>query len=224
MVQAEKKQIKTVVVFGGSKFGTEKQYAEDAHKIGELLGQNGFDLIYGGGKSGLMGVFSSAALVNGSKVTGIITQAFRKATWYEGLDGAEEIVVRSLPSRKAQMIKRADACIVLPGGIGTLDEQWEAAALIDMNVAAASKAYLKPIIALNTCGFYYHMKQQMRHAIDKGFIHQGRERLIRSVDTPEAVIEKLKTWNSEGIMRASDVAATYTAIAREIDLRNPSVN
>ena len=159
------------------------------------------------------------------KVTGIITHAFQKAAWYEGLDGAEEIAVRTLPSRKAQMIRMADACIVLPGGIGTLDEQWEAAALIDMNVAAKSRKWLKPIIVLNTCDFYSHMKAQMKHAIDEGFIHPGREKLIRSVDTPSEAIEKIKKWNEEGIWQARDIADAYAAEIRAHGeaLKNPSL-
>ena len=201
----ERKQIESVVVFCSSRMGKRPIYAEHAAELGQLLGQNGFNLIYGGGSSGLMGVVSKAAREHGSKVTGIITHAFRNSAFYEALPGAEEKAVRTLHTRKAQMLTLADAVLVLPGGIGTLDEQWEAAALIDMNMAANSKSYLKPIIVLNTNGVYDHQKQQMRRQIDEGFIHPGRERMIRSVDTPSEVIDKLQTWNREGILRACDL-------------------
>lgn len=204
-----KKEIKTVVVFCGSKFGNSPEFQRDAEQLGRLLGQNGFDLVYGGGTSGLMGVVSRTAFENGSKVTGVITEAFRKAANYNFLDGAEEQVVRTLPSRKARMLKQADACIILAGGIGTQDEQWEAAALIDMQIAARSKAHLKPVIVLNTNGIYDDLKSQMRKLIAEGFIHPGREKLIRSVDSPEDVIHKLQTWNGEGILRACDVSTAY---------------
>lgn len=200
------KRIENVVVFCGSKFGNNPRYREDATRLGELLGQNGLHLVYGGGTSGLMGAVSQAAMENGSKVTGYITHAFRKSAFYKALPGAEELAVRTLPTRKARMLDAADACIVLAGGIGTQDEQWEAAALIDMQVAAQSRAFLKPVIVLNTNGIYDPLKDQMRKLIAEGFIHPGRERLVRSVDTPEAVINKINTWNAEGIMRACDLS------------------
>jgi len=203
---AQPKQIRSVVVFCGSKFGNNPLYREHARRLGELLGENGIHLIYGGGTSGLMGEVSKAALAKGSKVTGYITHAFRNSAWYSGLDGAEEQAVATLPTRKARMLKAADACIVLAGGIGTQDEQWEAAALIDMQVAAQSRSFLKPVIVLNTNGIYDPLKEQMRRLIAEGFIHPGRERLIRSVDAPEAVIEKIRKWNNEGIMRACDIS------------------
>jgi uncharacterized protein (TIGR00730 family) len=202
---SEKKQIKTVVVFCSSRMGVNPVYAAHAAEIGRLLGENGFDLVYGGGMSGLMGVVAESAQRAGSHVIGIITHAFRKAAFYQPLPGAEEIAVRTLPARKKAMLDKADACIVLAGGIGTLDEQWEAAALIDMNMASRSKAYIKPIIVLNTNGIYNDQKEGMRRRIAEGFIHPGREKMIRSVDTPEAVIRKLKIWNEEGILRACDI-------------------
>ena len=216
MAENGKKQIKTVVVFCGSKFGFSPEYRRDAEEMGALLGQNGFDLVYGGGTSGLMGAVSKAALENGSKVTGVITGAFRKAAYYSALDGAEESVVRTLPSRKARMLEQADACIILAGGIGTQDEQWEAAALIDMQIAGKSRAFLKPVIVLNTNGIYDPLKVQMRQLIREGFIHPGREKLIRSVDTPAEVIQKLKTWNGEGVLRAEQVARAYEAQIKKV--------
>ena len=216
MTEDVKKQIKTVVVFCGSKFGVSPLYREDAEKMGQLLGQNGFDLVYGGGTSGLMGSVSKAALENGSKVTGVITNAFRRAAYYSSLPGAEETVVRTLPSRKARMLEKADACIILAGGIGTQDEQWEAAALIDMQIASRSHAHLKPVIVLNTNGIYNPLKAQMRQLISEGFIHPGREKLIRSVDKPEEVIQKLQTWNSEGVLRAEQVATAFDAQIKKV--------
>lgn len=216
MTEDLKKEIKTVVVFCGSKFGNSPDYKADAEKMGALLGQNGFNLVYGGGTAGLMGAVSKAALDNGSNVTGVITNAFRRAAYYNALPGAEESVVRTLPSRKARMLEQADACIILAGGIGTQDEQWEAAALIDMQIASRSNDYLKPVIVLNTRGIYDALKVQMRQLIAEGFIHPGREKLIRSVDTPEQVIEKLKTWNGEGVLRANQVATAFDAQIKQV--------
>lgn len=205
----EKKEIKTVVVFCGSKFGNDKIYRDHAQTLGRLLGEQGFDLVYGGGTSGLMGVVSKAALDAGSKVTGVITESFLRAAYYQKLPGVEEHVTRTLPSRKARMLAKADACIILAGGVGTQDEQWEAAALIDMQIASGAKKFLKPVIVLNTNGIYNPLKDQMRRLISEGFIHPGRERLIRSVNTPAEVLQKLHKWNQEGIWRGIDVAKAY---------------
>jgi uncharacterized protein (TIGR00730 family) len=205
----KKKEIKTVVVFCGSKFGNDPIYRKHAEMLGRLLGENGFDLVYGGGASGLMGMVSKAALDAGSKVTGVITEAFLRAATYQKLPGVDEHVTRSLPSRKARMLEKADACIILAGGVGTQDEQWEAAALIDMQIASGAKKFLKPVIVLNTNGIYDPLKDQMRRLISEGFIHPGRERLIRSVDSPDEVIQKLKKWNEDGIWRGIDVAKAY---------------
>jgi uncharacterized protein (TIGR00730 family) len=206
MTARQGKAIKTVAVFCGSKFGNNPVYAEHAKQLGELLGRNGYDLVYGGGSSGLMGVVSQAARDAGSKVTGIITHAFRDAAWHKPLEGVEERVVRALSHRKARMLHMADAIIVLPGGIGTLDEQWEAAALLDMNIAGNMKAPVKPIIVLNTNGFYDDQKAQMKKAIREGFIHPGREELIRAAKTPQDVIDRLDGWNAAGLRLTRDIA------------------
>ena len=120
MTAKQEKPIKTVVVFCGSKFGKDPVYEQHARELGELLGRNGYNLVYGGGSSGLMGVVSKAALAAGSKVVGIITHAFRDSAWHKPLEGGEEQVVRALHHRKSKMLKMADAVIVLPGGAGLL--------------------------------------------------------------------------------------------------------
>lgn len=220
---AKKKTIEKIVIFGGSKFGNDVKYAEDAHKVGLLLGKTVKEVFYGGGKSGLMGIFASAARDSGAKVIGIITQPFKDSIYYQRLEGTEELVVSSLSYRKKLMIGKSDAGIILPGGVGTQDEQWEMVALIDMNIASQSNAYLKPVIVLNTKGIYNPLKAQMKALIAEGFIHPGREKLVRSVDTPEEVIEKIEKWNGEGILRASDVAKAYAEQIRSAVLKSPCI-
>ncbi len=207
MTASPDRPIKTVVVFCGSKFGNNPVYAQHARDLGALLGQNGYDLVYGGGTSGLMGLVSEAARDAGSKVTGIITEAFRIASWHNVQPGTEEIVFNELHQRKLHMLKKADAIVVLPGGIGTQDEQWEAVALLDMNIAGSvNDAPLKPVIVVNTIGFYDDTKNQMKKAISEGFIHPGREKLIRDVPTPADAIALLNQWNVLGLKYVRDIA------------------
>lgn len=201
------KRIKTIGVFCSSRLQENPIYAQHAEEVGRLLGQAGFNLVYGGGTSGLMGVVAKAARDNGARVFGVITHAFKNSAYYEGLEGTEERVVAQLPTRKAWMMRKADAFITLGGGIGTLDEKWEVAAHNDMLIAARSPEHLKPIIVVNTNGIYDTEKTLMRTLIREGFIHEGREKMIRAVATPEEAIEKLKKWSAEGVMRGIDLAS-----------------
>ena len=203
----KKKTIKTVGVFCSSRLQENPVYAEHAAEVGRLLGEAGFNLVYGGGTSGLMGVVAKAARDSGARVFGVITHAFKDSAFYEALDGTTEKVVAQLPTRKAWMMRKADAFITLGGGIGTLDEKWEVAAHNDMLIAARSTEHLKPIIVVNTNGIYDTEKTLMRTLIQEGFIHEGREKMIRAVATPEEAVRKLQTWSAEGVMRGVDLAA-----------------
>jgi uncharacterized protein (TIGR00730 family) len=206
MTSEKKKTIKNVGVFCSSRLQQNPIYAQHAEEVGRLLGESGFNLVYGGGTSGLMGVVAKAARDNGARVFGVITHAFKNSAYYEALDGATEKVVAQLPTRKAWMMRKADAFITLGGGIGTLDEKWEIAAHNDMLIAARSTEHLKPIIVVNTNGIYDTEKVLMRTLIDEGFIYEGREKMIRAVESPLQAIEKLKTWSAEGVMRGVDLA------------------
>lgn len=204
----KKKTIKTVGVFCSSRLQENPIYAEHAEAMGRLLGQNGFDLVYGGGESGLMGIVAKAAIRHGSRVHGIITKAFKQAASYELIEGSTERVVTHLHTRKYGIIKKADAVICLFGGFGTLDEKYTTAAMNDMLITARSPEYLKPIIVINSGGFAEGEKQYIRTVIKEGGIYPGRERMIRSVDTPEEAIAKLKNWSAEGVMRGIDLASS----------------
>ncbi len=202
----KKKRIKTVGVFCSSRLGNDPIYAQHAEEVGRLLGQNGFDLVYGGGSSGLMGIVAKAARDNGARVFGVITQAFKDSATYAPVDGTVEKIVKTLPTRKAWMMNKADAFITLFGGIGTLDEKWEIAANNDMLIAARSREFLTPIIVLNSDGIYDDEKRLMRKLIAAGAIHPGREEMIRAVNEPQQAIDKLKKWSAEGVMRGVDLA------------------
>ena len=202
----QKKRIKTVGVFCSSRLGHDPVYAQHAEEMGRLLGQNGFDLVYGGGASGLMGVVAKAARDHGSRVYGVITPEFKKWAGYTPVDGTIEKIVKTLPMRKSWMMNKADAFVTLFGGIGTLDEKWEVAAHNDMMIAARSTDFLTPIIVLNTNGIYDDEKRLMRKLIAAGAIHPGREEMIRAVNQPQQAIDKLKKWSDEGVMRGIDLA------------------
>lgn len=205
MPQVAKKQIKTIAFFCGSRFGARPEYKEAAAKVCSLLAADGMDLVYGGGHSGLMGTVSDAFRAAGRKITAVITHIFRTASGTIAHENYNERVVRKLSTRKQKMIDLADAFVILPGGFGTMDELFSALAIIDMQMAGNSGEFVKPVIVLNTKNVYYHLGELIKDLIREDFVHDGRQRLIRFCATPEEVVEKIRTWNREGIKTAAQL-------------------
>ena len=114
-------KIKSVAVYCGHEFGNNPEYARDARKVGELLARNKITLVFGGGDVGLMGTAAESALENGGEVIGISTQHVmsKNEPAHENINVK---VVDGLSTRKQEMFDLSDAFIILPGGIGTLDE------------------------------------------------------------------------------------------------------
>ena len=148
--------------------------------MGTILGRAGIDLIYGGGRVGLMGVVADAALAAGSRVTGIIP---RFLTEYEvGHPGLDELVVtENMHDRKRLMYERADAFISLPGGLGTFDETIEVMTWTQLGLSA------KPVILVNVDGFWKPFLDLVRHSIAEGFARPENEAILSVVDTPAEV-------------------------------------
>lgn len=204
-MNAEKKQIKTIGVFCGSRYGALPVYREAADEVCKLLAGDSKNLVYGGGHSGLMGVAFDAFRDAGRGVTAVITHIFRNVSGTVEHDKFTEKVVRSLSSRKQKMIDLSDAFVILPGGFGTMDELFTALAIIDMQMAGKSKDFVKPVIVLNTNGIYNHLAELIKDQIRAGFVHDGRQRLIRFCTTPQEVVDKIRQWNSEGIKTAAQL-------------------
>ncbi len=202
----KKKTIKTVGVFCSSRIPNDPAQVQAARDVGAEIGKRKWNLSYGGGTSGLMGIVAQSVLDHGGQVFGVITKAFKESAGYAPLEGASEKVVTHLHTRKAGIIRQADAFVTLAGGIGTLDEKWEVAALNDMLIAARSTEHLKPMIVMNINGLFEEEKTLMRKLIAQGLIHPGREKMIRSADTVEEAFTKLDKWSAEGIMRGIDLA------------------
>jgi uncharacterized protein (TIGR00730 family) len=211
MAEVEKKQIKNVAIFCGSRFGAEPIYKETSDETCRLLAANQLNLVYGGGHSGLMGVAFDAFRDAGRGVTAVITHIFRSVSGTVEHDKYTEKVVRSLSSRKQKMMDEADVFVVLPGGFGTMDELFTALAVIDMQMAGRSKAYVKPVIVLNVNGLYDHLPGLIEDQIRADFVHEGRQHLIRFCTEPQQVVDKILTWNQEGIKTAAQLMDEITA-------------
>jgi len=173
-----------VCVFCGSQNGFAPAYATAAQKLGAGLAQNGWPLVYGGGSVGLMGLVARDVLANQGNVIGVITQVLMAEE--VGLAEATELIVtETMQERKALMIARAAAFVILPGGFGTLDELFEILALKQLGYLA------KPIILINLKGFYDPLLKLLEHIATQGFLYPKHLELFQSVASVEEALEEL---------------------------------
>jgi uncharacterized protein (TIGR00730 family) len=153
----------SVAVYCGARHGNRASYAEAARQLGSAIGERGWQLVYGGGKVGLMGEVADASLAAGGKVVGVIPESLMQAE--VGHLGLTELhVVHTMHIRKQMMAERAQVFIALPGGIGTLEELYEVWTWRQL-------AYHdQPIGLLNVDGYFDSLLQFMRHAEREGFV------------------------------------------------------
>lgn len=166
--------MKSLCVFCGSSFGVRKEYSELAHAIGTSLAERGIDLVYGGGRVGLMGVIADAALAAGGRVVGVIPQLLiDKEVGHSDL--SELHVVQTMAERKWMMGELSDAYLALPGGIGTMDELFEAWTWTQLDLQR------KPCGLLNFQGYYDSLIAFIDGAVREGFL-RPRHRAALLVD------------------------------------------
>ena len=174
-----------VCVFCGSSPGRNAAYAEAARRFGTLLGEAGFDLVFGAGYIGLMGEVARAARAGGAKVTGVLPEFLRHL---EPPSSGEEtvLITPDLQERKRRMLSLADAFAVLPGGLGTLDEFFEVV------TSAQLHALDKPIVLLDSAGFFEPVERLIGHIVAQGFAQESIRAHYRRAATPEDAIAHLK--------------------------------
>lgn len=173
-----------VCVFCGSSHGADPAYAAAAKRLGQLIAANGFGLVFGGGDVGLMGEVARAARDGGAPVKGILPDFLKHLE--PPMTAKEEVVITAdLQSRKALMLAEADAFVVLPGGLGTLDEYFEVLTSAQLGV------FGKPIVVIDVAGFYAPLHALLEQVLAKGFARA--EALARQlvVATPDEAIAAL---------------------------------
>lgn len=177
-------EIKSICVYCGSRNGVDPRHVVAARTLGTLMAQSGIELVYGGGRIGLMGVVADAVLAGGGKVCGIIPHHLQ--TVEVGHQGLTELhVVDSMHVRKQMMFERSDAFVVLPGGIGTLDETFE------MITWRQLRLHDRPVVVVDIAGYWQPYVQMIDHIIGQGFAGAEIRRLYDVVDTAEAVLPLL---------------------------------
>ena len=153
-----------------------------ACKLGNLLASNGMTCITGGGAKGMMGAVADGALNAGGQVIGIIPQFMVDEGWSN--DALSEIVItKSIHERKELMAQKSDACIALPGGVGTIEE------LMEIITWRQLSLYEKPIIILNLNGYYDSLLLMLKKAVDEKFMHPKNHEIWNVAYTPEEVLD-----------------------------------
>lgn len=156
----------SLCVYCGSRFGTDPAYREMATGLGELIARTGITLVYGGGGVGLMGLTANAALKGGGKVVGIIpTFLLKREAGHPDL--TETVVVETMHERKLEMFDRSDAFIILPGGIGTLEEFFEVLSWRTLGL------HTKPIVIIDQGGYWQPLEALLKSIVDGGFADRG---------------------------------------------------
>ena len=174
----------SVCVYCGSRPGADPAHAQAARLTGQLIGQRGWQLVYGGGKVGLMGIVADAVLAAGGRVVGVIPHKLRERE--VGHSQLSEIhVVDTMHQRKQMMAERADAFLALPGGIGTLEELFEVWTWRQIGY------HDQPIGLLNVNGFYDGLLTFLRDTVSGGFLEQAQLDSLHVGQDAAALLQRL---------------------------------
>jgi uncharacterized protein (TIGR00730 family) len=179
-------EIRSLCVLCGSREGTDPAYRRSAIRLGQLMAERGVRLVYGGGSIGLMGVIADAVIEAGGEVVGVIPDfLIRYEVGHRSL--TDLVVTESMHDRKRRMFEMADAFVVLPGGLGTLDETFEIVTWKQLRL------HDSPIVVLDVNGYWSPLVDLVHATIRGGFAHPAVAELITVVETPEQVLQSLET-------------------------------
>ena len=182
--------MKSIAVFCGSSAGLNPIYKEVTQQLGELMAEQEITLVYGAGNVGLMGVVADACLAKGGKVIGAIPKFLEdKEVAHYGL--TELIVTDTMHQRKQKMADIVDGIIVLPGGIGTMDEFFEIFTWQQLGL------HTNPIGILNINGFYTHLLQHLTHMTGEGFLKDYHRDRVLVAEEPAALLALMKAQRIE---------------------------
>lgn len=176
---------RSVCVFCGSSDRGARRHRSDAARLGALFADSGIELVYGGGRVGIMGVIADAALAAGGRVVGVIPEhLMRREVGH--LKTTELIVTGSMHERKATMFARSDAFVVLPGGPGTLDETFEILTWRQLGL------HDKPVVICDSAGYWRPLKDLVDHMVSGRYVKAGFRDYFHVVPGPDEVMERLR--------------------------------
>ncbi len=180
--------IKTLCVFCGSSPGFDPVHAGAARALGGALGAAGIDLVYGGGKVGLMGIVADSAMAAGSRAIGVIPKALADLEVAHG--GLSELhIVASMHARKAMMADLSDGFIALSGGIGTFEE------LFEIWTWGQLGDHRKPVALLNIAGFYDKLTGFLDEVVSAGFLRDAHRAMLMTDSDPAALVARMQAYD-----------------------------
>ena len=176
--------VKSVCVFCGSSIRVDQRRKDEATALGFALAKAGLTLVYGGGRVGLMGLVADAAMQGGTRVSGVIPRFLHDhEVAHTGVTDLE--ITDSMHDRKRRMYELSDAFVILPGGLGTLDETLEVLTWTQLGLSQ------KPVIICNFDGFWQPLLDLIDHTIAAGFTRPENRQTFKVVDTVEDIIPAL---------------------------------
>ena len=193
--------MKRICVFCGSNGGRDPLYLETAELVGKFLAENDIELVFGGGRVGLMGRVADAVLANGGKVIGVIPEDLAiKEVAHQGL--TELHIVDSMHERKAMMAEFSDGFIAMPGGFGTFEEFCEIVTWAQLGI------HRKPCALLNVGGFYNHLIAMFTHSAEQGFIRDEHRPLVLIESEIAPLFEMMRNYRPPAIEKWLDKKST----------------
>jgi uncharacterized protein (TIGR00730 family) len=179
--------MKSICVFCGSSDAVHADYLQEARRMGRTLAERGIRLIYGGGKTGLMGSVADGVLEAGGLAVGVIIPSMNTAALAH-ISLTQMDVVEGMHARKARMHELSDGYIAMPGGLGTFDE------LFETITWAQTGAHEKPVGLFNVRNYYAPLLAAIDHAVAEGFIFQEHRDALFCEADPEALIDKMAQY------------------------------
>jgi uncharacterized protein (TIGR00730 family) len=176
--------MKRIAVYCGSATPGDARYMELARDVGRALADAGIGVVYGGGKLGLMGALAGSALLGGGEVIGVIPRALVSEE-VANYDCTDLHIVETMHERKALFTRLADGFLVLPGGVGTMDELWEAVSWAQLGYHA------RPIGLLNPFGYFDHLLTFVGHMVAVGFVRPAHQGLIMAESELEQLLQRM---------------------------------
>jgi uncharacterized protein (TIGR00730 family) len=179
--------MQSICVYCGSAKQASREYFHTARRVGETLARRGLSLVYGGGRTGLMGALADGVLENGGQVIGVITEGMNTPELaHTGLTRLE--VMATIHQRKARMYALADGYIALPGGYGTLDELFETLTWAQIG------EHQKPVGILNVNGYYNPLLEMLDRAVTEKFLFPEHRRVLLCESEPDKLLDLMNTY------------------------------
>ena len=191
--------IKNICVFASSSNYLEETYYKSARELGLLMGESGYNIVYGGSNLGLMFACAGAVRENGGKIIGIMPEKLANLGCANPENCDEFILTPGMRERKAKLDELSDAIIAIPGGFGTLEE------LSELIVQKQLGYNNKPIVLLNITGFYDKLLEFFEEIIQKRFANEKSRKLYYIANTPKEAINYIKNYIPENISSKFEV-------------------